>query len=128
MLKFRSRLNKFLRFLDRLVIVWLTLSLFLGNFTPLLAQEVAPPAEITIPTFAKPFKGEYPVTRGFGEKFVDETQKQATNSSFLSDIAEKLLALEGEKGHNGLDFALPEESQIFAVDDGVVVESGDGDY
>ncbi len=63
----------------------------------------------------KPFKEEYPMSLSFGRQHRDPT------------LSQKYTAF-GVTGHDGVDFALPEGSQVVAVADGKVVKSGEGDY
>lgn len=62
-----------------------------------------------------PFSGSYPISLGFGEIPSDENLQQEY---------EKLGAI----GHDGVDFSLPEGTSVLAVDDGEIVQSGEGDY
>lgn len=62
-----------------------------------------------------PFNGTYQLTQGFGTELTDNPLKQ-----FYSHY--------GLSGHDGIDFALPMGTPLFAVDAGNVVWSGLGDY
>lgn len=59
--------------------------------------------------FRKPFSGDFPVTLGFGE--------DPDNPSLSFNYKNY-----GVKNHDGIDFALPDNTPILAVDDGKVIE------
>jgi len=58
-----------------------------------------------------PLSGEFPITQAFGD-----------NPDAYSDIRCGGLAL---RGHNGIDYAAPAGTPVFAVQDGVVLSTGD---
>lgn len=62
-----------------------------------------------------PFNGSYTITQGFGHELTDTS---------LRDLYSHF----GLAGHDGIDFALPIGTPLFAVDEGVVVWSGPGEY
>ncbi len=63
-----------------------------------------------------PFNGDFPVTFGFGATSENEEIK-------------KKFAEWGIVGHNGLDYGLPEGTEVVASADGKVIQSGDnGDF
>lgn len=63
-----------------------------------------------------PFEGQYPVTFGFGATSENE------------DIHQKFLEW-GITGHHGIDFGLPEGTDVLATDNGRVIQSGkNGDF
>lgn len=62
-----------------------------------------------------PFAGAYAISQGFG---------QLNTADILSNFYAKYTL----SGHDGVDFAIPENTPIFAVDDGNVILAGDGDY
>ena len=63
-----------------------------------------------------PFKGSHPITTMFGELESDP-------------LMQKKYEQYGLIGHDGVDFALPEETALYSVDDGVVVKATAlGDY
>ena len=62
-----------------------------------------------------PFHGSYPITQGFGAQMTDPALQ-----AFYSHY--------GLAGHDGIDFGLPMDTPVYAVDDGNVVWSGPGDY
>jgi murein DD-endopeptidase MepM/ murein hydrolase activator NlpD len=69
-----------------------------------------------IPKFCQPFKGNFPVTFNFGQLPSDDSVKE----KFLSW---------GWTGHVGIDFGLPEGTEVLSVDNGEVILSGlNGDY
>jgi murein DD-endopeptidase MepM/ murein hydrolase activator NlpD/methionine-rich copper-binding protein CopC len=55
-----------------------------------------------------PFSGDYVITQGFGE---------ASTEADLKEDYKKM----GLTGHDGIDFAVPENTPILAVDDGLVI-------
>lgn len=57
----------------------------------------------------KPFNGDFPVTLKFGEK----SDNDAVNNGYKNF---------GIKAHDGIDFALPDNTPVLAVDDGEVIE------
>lgn len=66
--------------------------------------------EISVRKLRKPFAGSYRLTQGFGE-----------NAELYKRWSYDGVAL---KGHNGLDWATPESTSIFAIDAGRVRQSG----
>lgn len=62
-----------------------------------------------------PFDGAYSITQKFGM-----TKTEHILSKFYQSY--------GLSGHDGIDFGLPENTPLFAVDDGNIVWSGEGDY
>jgi len=62
-----------------------------------------------------PFHGYYPITQGFGAQMTDPTLQ-----AFYTQY--------GLAGHDGVDFGLPMDTPLYAVDDGNVIWSGPGDY
>jgi murein DD-endopeptidase MepM/ murein hydrolase activator NlpD len=62
-----------------------------------------------------PFHGNYPITQGFGAQMTDPSL-QAFYTSY------------GLAGHDGVDFGVPMDTPLYAVDDGSVIWSGPGDY
>ena len=104
------------------VVVFFTLffATSIGNFSPILAAALSEAtSSASTPSIPKPldlpFKDDYAVTRTFGEKLQGE-------------LAQNLKEVEGASGHNGIDFAMPEGTEILAVDEGEVVSAGEGDY
>lgn len=59
-----------------------------------------------------PFKGNFPITFGFGEISADESIREKFN-------------LWGIKGHHGIDFGLPEGIEVLACDKGKVIQVGE---
>ena len=62
-----------------------------------------------------PFHGYYPITQGFGAQMTDPTLQ-----AFYTQY--------GLAGHDGVDFGVPMDTPLYAVDDGNVIQSGPGDY
>lgn len=62
-----------------------------------------------------PFDGAFAVSQGFGGLLTDISLRE-----FYSHY--------GLAGHDGVDFALPTGTPLYAVDDGTVLVAGDGDY
>ncbi|OGK32043.1 hypothetical protein A2956_04880 [Candidatus Roizmanbacteria bacterium RIFCSPLOWO2_01_FULL_37_57] len=62
-----------------------------------------------------PFQGSYPVSLGFGETYDDQS------------LVERILNF-GLKGHNGIDYEIPEGTPILSVDTGTVTKAGLGIY
>ena len=62
-----------------------------------------------------PFHGYYLITQGFGAQMTDPT---------LQDFYTQY----GLSGHDGVDFGVPMDTPLYAVDDGNVIWSGPGDY
>lgn len=62
-----------------------------------------------------PFDGHFDISQGFGSPMTD-----ASLSNFYAHY--------GLAGHDGIDFALPMGTPLYAVDDGNVIFSGPGDY
>jgi murein DD-endopeptidase MepM/ murein hydrolase activator NlpD len=62
-----------------------------------------------------PFNGIYTISQGFGFELTDLPLKD-----FYSH--------HGLAGHDGVDFALPTGTPLFAVDGGTVLQAGEGDY
>jgi len=74
------------------------------------------PSISSIPSLHFPFYSEYPVTFEFGAQSTDE------------DIKKKYQEW-GLVGHNGLDFGLPEGTEVLSCDDGIVTQVGEnGDF
>lgn len=70
----------------------------------------------SIPSLHFPFYGGYPVTFDFGAQPTDENIKKKYQDW-------------GIVGHNGLDFGLPEGTEVLACDEGTVIQVGDnGDF
>lgn len=79
-------------------------------------QNPEPPPVPSIPSLHFPFYGDYPVTFEFGAQPTDENIKKKYQEW-------------GIIGHNGLDFGLPEGTEVLACDEGVVTQAGDnGDF
>ncbi len=69
-----------------------------------------------IPHVRFPFTGSFPVTFPFGASPID------------SDMQKKFDEW-GVKGHNGVDFGLPEGTEVLAVDNGTITQFGEnGDF
>jgi murein DD-endopeptidase MepM/ murein hydrolase activator NlpD len=62
-----------------------------------------------------PFHGYYPITQGFGVQMTDPTLQ-----AFYTQY--------GLAGHDGVDFGVPMNTSLYAVDDGNIIWSGPGDY
>lgn len=63
-----------------------------------------------------PFKNEFPVTFNFGEVSLDPK-------------IQEMFKIWGIKGHNGLDFGLPEDTEVLACGSGKVIQAGEnGDF
>lgn len=62
-----------------------------------------------------PFTGNFPITLEFGE-IPSDKNLQLEYEQF------------GAIGHDGVDFGLPEGTEVLAVDDGEVIQVGEGDY
>ncbi len=62
-----------------------------------------------------PFHGYYPITQGFGAQMTDPTLQ-----AFYTQY--------GLAGHDGIDFGVPMNTPLYAVDDGNIIWSGPGDY
>ena len=62
-----------------------------------------------------PFHGDYPITQGFGAQMTDPTLQE-----FYTHY--------GLAGHDGIDFGVPMDTPLYAVDDGNIIWSGPGDY
>lgn len=62
-----------------------------------------------------PFETNYPITLKYGEKVLDDEEKD-------------LYAKFGLAGHDGTDYALPAGTPVYAVDDGTVALAGAGAY
>ncbi len=62
-----------------------------------------------------PFQGNYPITQGFGAELTDPTLQ-----AFYTQY--------GLAGHDGVDFGVPMDTPLYAVDDGNIIWSGPGDY
>src|SRR3989344_8405467 len=64
-----------------------------------------------IPTTLRlPFRGNYPITLGFGEKSPDT-------------IVQSKFTTWGLGGHNGVDFGLPEGTSVLSCDKGKVIHA-----
>lgn len=71
---------------------------------------------VPIPNFRFPFNDSYPVTFPF-------------NSPPTTDEMKVKFAQWGISGHHGIDFGLPEGTEVLAVDSGKIIQSGEnGDY
>lgn len=67
-------------------------------------------------SLALPFKGDYPMVSGFGEKHDDH-------------VIQNKYQTFGVVGHDGADFSMPIGTSVRAVDDGeIVMAQNDGDY
>lgn len=74
------------------------------------------PINIPVPNFRFPFNGNFPVTFPFNSQPTSEELKQKFQQWGIS-------------GHHGIDFSLPEGTEVVAVDSGDVIQSGEnGDY
>jgi murein DD-endopeptidase MepM/ murein hydrolase activator NlpD len=62
-----------------------------------------------------PFHGTFPITQGFGAQLTDPTLQ-----AFYTQY--------GLAGHDGIDFGVPMNTPLYAVDDGNIIWSGPGDY
>ncbi len=62
-----------------------------------------------------PFHGDYPITQGFGAQMTDP-------------LLQAFYTRYGLSGHDGVDFGVPMNTPLYAVDDGNVIWSGPGDY
>jgi len=62
-----------------------------------------------------PFHGNYPITQGFGAQLTDPTLQ-----AFYTQY--------GLAGHDGIDFGVPMNTPLYAVDGGTIIWSGPGDY
>lgn len=82
------------------------------------SSEATASAELVpIPPLPLPFTGSFPVSLAFGETITDEL------------ILEDLRKLGNQNPlHDGIDFALPEGTEVLAVDEGIVTEAGQGAY
>ena len=80
-------------------------------------EEPAPkPVDVPIPNFHFPFNGSFPVTFAF-------------NATATTDEMKAKFSQWGISGHHGVDFGLPEGTEVVAVDFGKVILSGpNGDY
>ncbi len=81
----------------------------------------APSGEL-IQILAKPFLGDFPIFNFFDHNFPFEFRD--TNGYQVTWWGEKTSGLDG---HDGLDFLIPEGTQILAAGEGVVVRSGVSD-
>ncbi|HVZ66924.1 MAG TPA: peptidoglycan DD-metalloendopeptidase family protein [Patescibacteria group bacterium] len=107
-----------------------------GNFAPVYAQALgqavdnlvsqasssalfAPRVALPIPQLIKPFVGDHPVSRIYGDTDLDHQD---------SAFGRALSIAEGPKGNNGLDFSMPLGTPLVAVDDGTIIQAGSGDY
>lgn len=84
--------------------------------TPSIVESQSPqtpqnPQPISIPQFRFPFNGNFPLTFSFGQ--------QSDNEEIKKKFQEW-----GINGHHGLDFGLPEGTEILAVDSGKIIQSG----
>ncbi|MFC1647148.1 peptidoglycan DD-metalloendopeptidase family protein [Patescibacteria group bacterium] len=68
------------------------------------------PADINI---RLPFDGKHPISLEFGERYEDQT------------LIDKVLTALKLQGHDGIDFDIPMNTQVVAVDDGVVEKTSD---
>jgi murein DD-endopeptidase MepM/ murein hydrolase activator NlpD len=64
---------------------------------------------------AMPFHGYYPITQGFGAQETDP-------------VLQAFYTQYGLAGHDGVDFGVPMDTPLYAVDNGTVTCSGPGDY
>lgn len=62
-----------------------------------------------------PFDGNFRISQGFGNELTDLLLRQ-------------FYAHYGLGGHDGIDFAIPEGTPLYAVDDGNILVAGNGDY
>ncbi len=86
--------------------------------TPTPTETVPPvsPPVLDIPALHYPFSGNFPVTFSFGQ--------QSDNEEIKKKFQEW-----GITGHNGLDFGLSFEAEVFPCDSGKVIQSGEnGDF
>ena len=75
-----------------------------------------PPVDVPIPNFRFPFNGDFSVTFAFNA--------QATTDEMKAKFAQWEIS-----GHHGIDFGLPEGTEVLAVDAGKVLQSSEnGDY
>ena len=83
---------------------------------PSLAPNPSPPSLSSIPSLHFPFYGRYSISFDFGAVSTDET-------------IQKKYQEWGIVGHDGLDFGLPEGTEVLSCDEGVVTQAGDnGDF
>ncbi len=73
-----------------------------------IPESYNPKTETNIPDLRLPFDGNYPVTEGFGEQLYDPTEISVYKKSGLD-------------GHDGIDFGLPSDTPVVAVDAGKVI-------
>ena len=115
-----------IKFLRTLLIFELLITLTLGNFSPVLAEEIfeatisaiAQIVEPQIPNLPLPFSEDYPVGLYFGQPYPEDIPEE-----ILSKL-EKL----GGRFHSGIDFEIPEGIPVISIDDGIVTEAGEGDF
>ena len=81
-----------------------------------IVEPQASPAPEPIPSLHYPYYMSYPVTFDFGAQPTDDDMKKKYDAW-------------GIVGHNGLDFGLPEGTEVLACDEGVITQVGDnGDF
>lgn len=82
--------------------------------TPTVVPE--PPVDVPIPNFRFPFNGDFPVTFSFNASPTTDEMKSKFQQWEIS-------------GHHGIDFGLPEGTEVVAVDSGKVLQSSENnDY
>ncbi len=83
-------------------------------FSQVVTEELNPAGTPEI-SIISPLEGDYPTTQGFGESLTDMT---------LASLYKSF----GLRGHDGLDYSVPENTPVRAVDDGRIIQSGNGAY
>jgi len=79
-------------------------------------EPIQPPTAPAISPLCYPYYATYPITFGWGAQSSDEAIKKKYQEW-------------GLVGHNGIDFGLPEGTEVLACDDGIVSQAGDnGDF
>ncbi len=85
------------------------------TYTSLRTSNLSDTLSVSVGSLQMPFSGGYSVTLAYAQ-IPDDKELQ------------KEYQLLGAIGHDGLDFALPVGTPVLAVDDGVVIQAGEGDY